>query len=95
MLKKEYKYHSLSLPVYFIKQVKNHIKGRPEYKSVAFYAQEAMKEKMQRENSTVFRSVNLNEMAVRPTDKEIDKILQATQMYIDEEIKKLRKELKK
>ena len=44
--RKEYRYHSLSLPVPFIEQVKDHIKDRPQYRSVADFARDAMKERI-------------------------------------------------
>ena len=47
------KYHSLSLPVDFIKEIKEHIKDIPRYRSIADFAKTAMNEKMYLEKSAI------------------------------------------
>ena len=49
--RRDYKYHSLSIPIPIIEEVKEFIQEKPEFSSVAEFAKFAMKEKMQRDKS--------------------------------------------
>jgi metal-responsive CopG/Arc/MetJ family transcriptional regulator len=48
-LKKAVKYHGISLPSPLIEEVKKYIIDRPEYRSVAEFTKEAIREKMRKE----------------------------------------------
>lgn len=90
-IRKKYKYHSLSMPVYFIDEVKAHIKHRPHYRSVAEYALVAMQEMMKREKNVVYKCGFPPSQNSNP---DTDRMLTAVQICIDNSNKKLEKRIK-
>jgi len=93
-IKPRVKHQGVSLPVPFIKEIKEHIKHRPAYRSIADYTREAIREKMYRDNHTVFKagpppSWSKPVTVVKPSQSEIDKKFQD---YIDKKFKLLKKE---
>jgi len=73
--KSKRKYHSLSLPVDFIKDIKEHIKDKPGYTSVTDFAKSAIRQKIyssdlrfKASNSKVF-SGSMEESLIKANSK--------------------------
>ena len=62
-VKPRVKYHSISLPVPFIEEIKKHILEKPEYRSIADFAREALREKMH--NNSLKKRVERLELIVK------------------------------
>ena len=77
----DYKYHSLSIPIPIIEDVKEFIQDKPEFSSVAEFAKFAMKEKMQREKEN-----NIEERLSRLEkiiDKRCNKRVETVKQYLE------------
>jgi len=70
-LKPKTKYQSISLAVPFIAEIKKHIMFNPRYRSIADFAREAIREKMQRDQSEAMEV--FNKIYRRKSDEELVK----------------------
>ena len=80
-LKPKAKYQGISLPEEFIDELKKHVMGNPRYKSVADFAREALREKMDREKN--------NSSAPQLSE---DNIVSIVSRVLQHELGKLKKE---
>jgi len=83
-IKKQVNYSSISFPEEFIGEIKKYVINNPNYKSIADFAREAIREKLQRDNPKMhLANVTYN---TEEDDKQISR---------DQELKKLAKLLGK
>ena len=79
-IKPRVKYQGISFAVPFLDEIKKHIMYNPKYRSIADFAREALREKMQRDQSNSIEY--FNEVYKKMSDEEIVKEMMAPEQKI-------------